>query len=274
MASTLSDAVSEAVKAGETSDTPVENTPKSGTSDEPNTPNTDEVEEDDGLSKLEIVQARQLFSALKDPEQSGSIIDFLASNSGYKRPDEVVTKKDEIAAKKDLAKHLEESLGDDFKWLAPKLGPAIESYINDIRDETNQTIEEKTSKLEEAHQETELRKYREEATHAEKDIAQKYYQDGKVPKTVSDMMIKVMDRFQPTPEMSPTDYMNEVYQIAAMKTGGIPNEITKQQKINSNRNNAPSNLKNGAHPQEGVPVKGKVSLKDAVQQAIDSLTNN
>lgn len=224
----------------------------------------------DDLTENEIISARQLYKSLKNKDDRDTVIDFLATRSGYTKPGAIATNKDVKEAKATLTDELKTALGTEFDFLAPKLGPAIEKYLNSIKEENKTEIAARTQKLEERQEASELAKLEAEATVAEKNIAAMYFKDGKIPDNLSNMMVRLMDRLPPEPGQTTSSYIEEILKIAATKTNVPLIKVEKQRKIDANRNNIPNRLMTEKRPQEGAGEAKKMSLKDAVTAAVES----
>lgn len=221
-----------------------------------------------GLSELEEEQARQLFAALKNPEQAPTVLDFLAKQGGYTK---VETKADVKEAKKDIVGQLKEALGPDMDYLAEKLGPVIDKYLGEKLEENTKDIRQKVEATEEA-------KHREEATAAMGKLAKDNFNADEIPDNVAQEMNRLMDNFPPPnvkgKGVMPTgEYLEYIYHMAAGKLGIQPTNKQQEDRRSRNRNDAPSRLASGASA-KGVSPSGDAgkftTLDAAVRAAVEA----
>ena len=81
------------------------------------------------LTDDETQVAKDHFKALKDPEAAKTVIETLAKSVGIKIA-EIETKKEEKAAIKSIKDTVIAELGEDYKFLADKLGEVMEKVVN------------------------------------------------------------------------------------------------------------------------------------------------
>lgn len=238
-------------------------------------PPTAEELDDLGLTKQQVSEARQLFAALRDPNKSATVVEFLATKAGFVKPPE--TKKEVTEQKKGIIEDLKEALGPELAYLADKMGPVLQKHLEDQIKESQTDVRQKLSDLE-------TEKLVSIADKAQETIGKKYFADGKVPDNLAVEMSKIMERFNASPGQAMEDYMEEVLVVAARKTGTVLSVKDKQQKIEKNRNDAPSRLasdgnrpnpkegERSVHPQKQMTLNDSISL--ALEQAKAALTNN
>src|SRR5215831_4230362 len=114
----LTEAVTKAVESQDKSDVQVEG--KQGESEHAE---SDKASETPAVDE-EAIQGKAIVQIFKDPQKAGAFIDFLAKQAGYTKAELRNAEPDEIKA--DITKILEKHLGQEFSFLAPKLGPALE----------------------------------------------------------------------------------------------------------------------------------------------------
>jgi len=118
----------------ESEETPVEETEETEESPE------EEETAEDHREEIETQEAIQLYNALKDPQSAQTIIKLIADQHNLDLS--VDTKKGARETQRDVVKIFEDALGDDYKFLAPKIGPAIEQAINvKLQDVKNSQME-------------------------------------------------------------------------------------------------------------------------------------
>jgi hypothetical protein len=221
-------------------------------------PEEEEVIEED----QDAIQGRELVRALRDPEKAAVVIDALAKMAGYTKTN-IITKDDVREAKKDLKSLLEQHLGDEFKFLAPKMAPALEEYLKDLQSQPSGGDD--TSDLRERLDRTELREIQNETSQAHEELAREYFGGGNFPTNVTNAMSRAMDQFPPNdPEMSPRTYYRKMFSLVAGELGlskraGVRREADPARQLSStNRGITPSATGNAR----------KLTLEQAVQLAM------
>lgn len=101
-----------------------------------------EGSEEDELSETELVEARNLYKALKDPKTSSAVISALAHQTGILSKVPPAAGRETTEAKKDIRDLLKEGLGTEYAFLADRLGPAIEKVLEQEREEHESRLEE------------------------------------------------------------------------------------------------------------------------------------
>lgn len=101
-----------------------------------------EKEDDDKSSNLDerTVQALQLLEALEDPKRAMKVVESLARQAGLLQSD--VTKKEQKETIKGIKDLVNEKLGENGSFFANELGDALESIIQNERQEFTRKIEE------------------------------------------------------------------------------------------------------------------------------------
>lgn len=102
-------------------------------------------EDDEELPEEELKEARELYKALKDPNQREHALEQIASRAGFKLEARITkaAKSGESAedAAEDISEILVKALGKDYAWLADKLTPALKTIIGNERKQINQKID-------------------------------------------------------------------------------------------------------------------------------------
>lgn len=233
---------------------------------------TDDKKEDDkflGLSEQEQEQARQLFAALKDPDKAPAVLDYIASQNGYtKKLAEAETPKEIKEVKRDLTSLLTEALdsnGAGLGALAKLIAPVIDKFVDEKLKENTDDIRKTLAKDEESKLTT-------AAAAKEKALAQDFFKKDEMPKEVLTDMNKMMDRISPSKDMSVEDYIETIFYAVAGKRGLTKGTVATQEKINKNRNDAPSRLASGTShaPIEGVNGSKNMSLQQSIEAAMEA----
>jgi hypothetical protein len=224
---------------------------------------TKEEPKKDELSALEQEQATQLFRALKNPETAPRVIEIMAKEAGFEK---ITTKKEAAEVKDDVLDALKESLGTDFDFLADKLAPAIKKIVDsklaentrDIRDRLSQEDENKLANAADKKQTT---------------IAREYFDAEVLPDNILDEMSKMMDKVNPSKDMSVEEYVENIFYAVAGKLHLTPTTKSSTEKANKNRSDAPSRLaSSGTKQPVGVAVGSKkMGLDEAVRSAVESM---
>lgn len=228
-----------------------------------------EEEEDKTEEDEEVANGRILYRALKNPAQAGAVIDFLATQAGYTKAT-VATKTDVKEAHEDITAILERNLGDEFKFLAPKLAPAIKESLDSLLEEHNKDIRTRLDSQE-------LKEIQAETAKTHNELAQEWFGSELMPDKVVKAMSAAMDEFPPTdPKMTPERYYKRIFNMVVGELG-----ITKQGSSKGDRvakNQRDDVARNLASQNRGVTpsINGnpkKMSLNDAVSNAIREISN-
>lgn len=224
--------------------------------------------DDLGLSKADVLQARQLLAGLKDPKKAPAIVKFLVDASGIETP---TTVKEVKAAKKALTQELKEALGDDLAFVADKMGPILEKYLKEEVDEVQQRNEARFN-------EQALEKNVQAADAAQIKIYGEYFANGQPPQEFINQLTILIDEIPPRQGETTESFLRDRLFIAA---GRLGKPLTKIQssaakpstaKIEKNRNDVASRLASDgkAQPIAGreVSTRTEVSQPMSLEQAI------
>jgi hypothetical protein len=225
----------------------------------------DKTKEEEELLKQ---QGYELLKALKNPEQAGNIIKFLAEQAGYVRPPE--TKQEAKEIKNDIIDTLKEHLGDELSFMADKLGPALEKILQKQVDKANADIRQE-------FQERKDSELKDQTTRAFSKITEDFFGSGeKVPDNLLVEMNKISDMVQPSADMSLQDYVKFCFNNAVMNLGIEKPNKHRQDKINRNKNDAPSKLASDRVPTEDNLSKPSKPLtrQEAVRLAIEQVNKD
>jgi hypothetical protein len=222
----------------------------------------EEKVEVDEMSAEDQIQAKQLFQALKDPEKAAIVIKFLAEQNGYNK---IETKQEVKEAKDEVVESLKKSLGPDFDFLADKLAPAIKEILDAKLKESNQDIRATFEQAEET-------RLKGQADTAMSKIAQEFFQADAIPDDILSDMNKMMDRINPTKDMSVPEYIEEVFYSVVGRKGLTKNTKTKEDTIKKNRDDVPSRLTSRGTKEPETPESSKkMSLNEAIDAAAELL---
>lgn len=221
----------------------------------------------------ETLQGRDLVRALKDPTKAPFVIDWLARQNGYTK-DTVSTKKDVVEAKKDLTSILEEELGSDLKFMAPKLGKALEKYLGSIQKEPSSEDSDTLKNLRERVESTERREIQAELLQTHTSIAKEFFGTDDMPANVATAMSKAMEEFPPNnANVEPKVYYRKIFNFVIGELGLQKSTSNQRDRSANNRANVPSNLtrtQKGVTPNmDGNPRK--MSLEQSVRLALEQV---
>jgi hypothetical protein len=210
-------------------------------------------EDKDKLNEVQQKEANALYKLLADPATQKATLETLAKQAGLLGTQE--TKKEVKEDAETLVKILEDSLGENLKWLAPKLAPALEKMLGKEREASSKTLAELKNQA------------------VVKEVSDAYEALAKETKGLSrkfeSKMVKLADEIYPAPGMSVIKYVRSLYTLASAEGTAKLSKEQLAEKINRNAKDAPGRLTNSSSSGGG---KGKdsnvrVSLKDAVRQA-------
>jgi len=219
---------------------------------------TDEEESPEAESDLtddEVKEARDLYKALKNPETSKAVIAALAERTGLNKSE---TPKEVKAAKKGIQKIIEDALGDDFKFLADKLGPAITEVLNEEKEERNAQF-----------QRIEAQKIEQEVVSVFEQLAKRTNGDSK---KLESRMMKIAEEILPGPNTTVKSYVNQLYTLATAGKSDVSNPKKVIDTIKKNANDTSGRLRaaagGNADNKVDKPV-GRMSLDESVKWALE-----
>ena len=229
----------------------------------------EEKEAEVAAREKKLQQAELLFDALNNPEQAGTVIDFLAKQAGYTKAElkTVETKTEVKEVKDDILEIFEKALGDEFKFLAPNLSKAVSEALNKRLESSQADIRAK-------FQEQEEEKLRGQSDSAINKLTEGFFgKDSELPKEVVTEMSKYMDRIQPNTNTTVSEYIEDAFHAAIGKLGLSKVNKSKQERISKNRTDAPTRLASERVPHEdNIQRDSKpLSRKDAIRAAVEAL---
>jgi hypothetical protein len=241
----------------ETQDT-TESTEETTEETEETTDETDASSTTEELTESQLKEAQFLYKSLLNPELRGSIVAALAQQAGILKDNTPLeTKKEVTEAKKGIAKIIEEALP-EYPGLVAKLGPVIESIIENERNERN-------TEMEQIH-----------AANVEKEVITELDLLAKETKGESRKfevkMNQLMSDFSPGPNTTVKTYLRHLYTLAT--AGNTKAKVSSEMadKIRRNANNASERLatNTGTARTATLPDK-KMSLNESVAWAQEQL---
>ena len=226
----------------------------------------DEIDEDetptDDLNEDEKKEALVLYKALKNPDQAAMIARELATRYSIQENKPIETKAEIKAAKKDIQELLKEHLGKELHDLVgEKIGKALEAAFEQEREENSEKIQsiERDNLVKEADR-VKAKMNRET--------------QGDFTKRES-QMTRLMEKFQPSPDMGLEEYMRGIYKMASADSAKANGKTEVTKKIKENSKDAPGRLHSaggGGGREKDMKVSDKIkSPKDAVRFAMAQL---
>lgn len=216
-------------------------------------------------------KAQQLWDALKDPERSGKVIEFLAKEAGILKEPE--TKKEVVEQKDEILELLKAELGDEFDVMSEytkRLSKGIEKVLN-------KKLEESTREVKQSLEKTEVDKLTKEADAASKELADKYFDKDELPSNIQKDMEQLMTRYHPSPGQSVKDYLNELFQVVTSRNNIKLTSKEDRKKTEKNHSDVSSRLNSGKGASgrgspDNTEANSKImSLSDAIKAAEETV---
>lgn len=226
---------------------------------------SEEGEEDDKkvkegeLTADQIKEAHDLYKLISNPASQKSTLEFLAKQAGIQigdgKPPE--TKAEAKIAAKKTQEVLEEALGVDLKWLAPKLAIAFDKLLEQSEGKTKDQLD----KLAEKQVVKEVDSAYEKLARDTKGESRKF----------ESKMVGLADKLYPAPGMSTDEYIRHLYTIASASGEGKSAKLRLAEKINKNSKDVPGRIAESAASGGGknTDKNARMSIKDAVRHAAE-----
>jgi hypothetical protein len=232
-------------------------------------PELEQVDED-------AVQGKVLIEALRDPARAAYVIDMLARQAGYTKAD-LKTQTDVKEAKADLTKILEEELGAELAFMAPKLGKALDRVLEKIKTApTGENAE--VADLRARVENRERQEVENEILDTHTKLSQEYFSKDDMPPEVAKALSTAMDQFPPADvSMKPSVYYRKIFSLIAGELGlqkkgafaGRQDEKIARSREDSAARQLTSNQR-GITPSINGNAR-KMTLDDAVKRAVAQL---
>jgi hypothetical protein len=219
-----------------------------------------ESSQTDDLDEEESKEALKLYKILKDPTNGPLVLEALAKKAGLLGKNTPETKTEVKEAKKAIVDILAEKLGPEAKFLAPKIGEALEEIFANEREEQQEKF-----------QQLETEKVQNQVIAATERLARETKGESKkFEARMNELALELL----PSPEMSVDRYLRMLYTLASGKAAGN-NKVSNiaANRIRQNANNVSERLRTSTSTgdkDDWVP-KGKVGLKGAINAAIEQL---
>lgn len=227
--------------------------------------NLEEEVTDDEVAEMD--DAIRLFRALNDPKQAPIIVKAMAEKAGLL---EAETKKEVKEIKKSIKQVVKERFGNEFAFLADKLGEVLEEIVPSATAEKTRELEEKIAAREREAVSKEV----------EKALNEVYSQYEIVPKTVQARFNELIDEMPPVPgKTDPKKYFNRLVKIAAEETNTtlkLVNSSAKntnnsqKDRIERNKRDAASSLasESAGEVENVTQVQNFKTRRDAIKAAM------
>ena len=219
-----------------------------------------EGDEDKGEGELtaeQIKEATNLYKLLSNKETQTQTLKILATQAGIALNDGKLpeTKKEIKDAVKNTVQILEEALGKDLAWLAPKLAAAFDQLLEKSEGKTKEQLE--------SMKQTQIAK---EVDNAYEKLARETNGESK---KFESRMVGLADKLYPAPGMSTEEYVRMLYTIASASGEKKSAKLRLAEKINKNSKDVPGRLTESSTSGGGKANtnNGRMSIKDAVRQA-------
>ena len=214
-----------------------------------------ESEETSKAEAAEAAQALNLFKLLKNPTSAKAIIRTLAEEHGIVLTGKE-TPKQETQKVRSIKGLVKEKLGDEYAFIADKLGDVFEEALATERESLNEKFNEINAKSAEKEAEAAF-----EWLQNEHDDANNYEQ----------VIVTLMEEVPPG-NMSAKKYLETLYIIAKGREGKAASSKKLAQKITRNSTDPDVKL-SGKTRSSDVPVKSTkgMSIDDALSEAIASI---
>ena len=211
------------------------------------------------LTAEQVTEAHNLYKLLTNPNSQKSTLEYLAREAGIqigegKAPE---TKAEAKEAAKKTQEILEEALGVDLKWLAPKLAIAFDKLLEQSEGKTKEQLD----KLAEKQVVKEVDQAYEKLARDTKGESRKF----------ESRMVGLADKLFPAPGMSTEEYIRHLYTIASASGEGKSAKLRLAEKINKNSKDVPGRIAESAASGGGknTDKNARLSIKDAVRVAAE-----
>lgn len=265
MTPTLESAITQAVETHQAelpgSEAPVEQVPAvESTKEEVEVTEKPELDQD-------AEQGRLLVQAFRDPSKAGILIDYIARTNGYTKG-AIETPKDVKEAKADITKILEEELGEELKFIAPKLGKALDRYLENVR---SSNMSPELENLRGRVENQERQQIEQEVGKVHTAIANEYFGSDDMPIEVAQALSRAMDEFPPPENSTPATYYRKIFNFVAGERGLTKQTVKQGERVIKNLKDTPARQLAATNRGVTPSVEGnarKMSLGDAVNKAV------
>ncbi len=217
----------------------------------------EEILEEADLSDSELIESKNLYKALKNPQTAQAVVAALAAQAGLlPKPGEApLTKKEEAAAKRETIDIVKDALGPEYSFLADRLGKIFDEVVQ----QTEKKSEERFAEIQQSNVEREVVASYEALAKETKGESKKF----------ETRMAQLSEEI-PIGNMNVKTYMQRLYTLASNERKSSPQKVADQ--IRRNASDAPARLRSTAVPltEVGVPDK-KMNLNESIAWAQSQL---
>lgn len=206
----------------------------------------EDVDDEDEVSS----QDKNLLALLKNPRTAPILIKALAEQHGFVLG-ETSTKKIE----KTIKDEMKEALGDEWAFLAEKIGPVIEKRVRQAEE-----------KVEAELGSTETKQTRKAFDRAET----KFFNDNPNAKLLRKKMSNLAVKYPPPEDVDPEEYFTDLYTLAAGRKTSITDAIEKKRQKRIRDNQDQDDLDTRSSPKAKSSAK-RMSLEDSIANAAKSI---
>lgn len=226
-----------------------EKTEETSEEDEDEEPEEEEQVEDD-LTDKDKENATALYRALKNPETAKTIITELAKQAG-------LLGQTGNKAARTIVEIVQEQLGDEYSFLAPKIAPAIKAVV-----------QEELKIINERYEQDKLRQAEDEVNQALADIHR--ITKGDIKK-YENKIAQLLDEMPPSGKVPIKKHLMRLYTIAKQDESRQLAKTERLKKASENANDLGTRLSVAGLSGKAKAVVGKVSLDQAVEEAFRKL---
>lgn len=203
----------------------------------------------------ETIQSKKLFKALSNPKTAVPVLKILMEQHGLK----LETKKDVEKAKDEVLDILENELGDEYKFLAPKLSNAFKKILGTHQEQIENRFKEQ--------QASELQR---ESKATVKKLETEYKDWPKYEKRINELT----DEIEIGENTSFEVYLRHLYRVAKSEDA----ESSTKDKLTNKLVRSRSDVSNKLTPHSGSDDKNRKttpkSLRDIIAQTADEIEDS
>jgi hypothetical protein len=210
----------------------------------------EQVEESKEEKDLISQEDRNILALLKNPTTATLLIKSLAEQHGLTLGE--TSSKD---VEKTLTNELKEVLGDEWAFLAEKLGPVIEKQVGKVE----KTIRNELSDSDKRQSKTTFQK-------AEK----QFFKDNPEARAYTKRMANLASKYPPQEDADYDEYLGDLFTLAAGRKGSITDAVEKKKQARIAKNRDSEDVRSSSSSKYG-DKKSKMSLDDSISAAIKAV---
>lgn len=214
-------------------------------------------EDEDDLDEASLLEAKNLYKALRNPASSRAVLAALAEQAGLLSEQRVIKPREEAAAKKEIKQILKDALPENMQFLADQLGPAMEAVF-----------EQHNAEVEERFKSVQLTQIEAKTTQAMRDLARAT--KGESVK-LENKMATIAKTMPPSDSISIDEYLANLYLLAGGKMPDKGNKDDKTSRVQRNATDVSSRLKGTPGGSDKPVVQKKMTLDEAVNFGLSEI---